>query len=221
MSEESQASLENARRPNQQYESSSSVIVCDAPDAPEPHADLNVSSTFARTRDELYSEFQPLVRRLLRQYGSTAEARSDLAGEIYYRFCALLEAYDPERGVPFRPYMVRQLTAAIYTHARVGWRRQKREISLELNAGLCDRAYSQDPSGDWDQKLDTEQLLQSLPAAICRLPKRQRQVVIWRYYDQRSFEDIAQVLAIQVSTARSLLRHGLKNVRREVAGRIA
>ena len=169
-------------------------------------------------RDELFAEFQPLVRRLVRQYGNSAEARSDLAGEIYYRFCSLLDAYDPSRGVPFRPYMVRQLTAAIYTHARTGWRRQKREISLELNADLCDSAFSQDPSRDWDDKLDTEQILQFLPEAICRLPKRQRQVVIWRYYDERSFEDIAEVLAIEVSTARSLLRHGLNNVRREVNG---
>src|SRR5947209_20458060 len=66
-------------------------------------------------RDGLYAEFQPLVRRLIRQYGGdNAELREDLAGEIYYRFCQLLEVYDPERGVPLRPYLVRQLTASVY-----------------------------------------------------------------------------------------------------------
>ena len=40
--------------------------------------------------------------------------------------------------------------------------------------------------------------------------------MIWRYYDQRSYEDIAEMLKIQVSTARSLLRHGLNNLRLRV-----
>src|SRR5579872_3052078 len=60
-------------------------------------------------RDQLYAEFAPLVRRLLRQYGQDPELKKDLAGEIYCRFCALLQAYDPQRGVPLRPYLVRQL----------------------------------------------------------------------------------------------------------------
>src|SRR5207247_397741 len=64
-----------------------------------------------RERDTLWVEFQPLVRRLVRQYGDTLEMREDLAGEIYCRFCALLDAFDPNRGVPLRPYLVRQLTA--------------------------------------------------------------------------------------------------------------
>src|ERR1051326_1263849 len=55
-------------------------------------------------REALYPEFTPLVRRLLRQYGQDAELRKDLEGEIYCRFCALLDAFDPERGVPLRPY---------------------------------------------------------------------------------------------------------------------
>jgi RNA polymerase sigma factor (sigma-70 family) len=164
-------------------------------------------------RDALFEEFQPLIRRLVRQYGDCAENRQDLTGEIYYKFSALVDAYDPARGIPFRPYMVRQLSAAIYTYARQGWRRQKREISLDVNAGLCDSAYLHDPSGEWNDKLANEQVLQTLPESICKLPKRQRQVVIWRYYDQRSFEDIAIMLDVQPATARSLLRHGLNNLR--------
>src|SRR5947207_14177253 len=53
-------------------------------------------------REALYAEFQPLVRRLIRQYGDDAEMRQDLAGEIFFRFCILLASYDPCRGVPLR-----------------------------------------------------------------------------------------------------------------------
>jgi len=169
-------------------------------------------------RDRLFEEFQPLIRRLIRQYGQTADARQDLAGEIFYRFHSLLESFDPSRGIPVRPYLVRQLCASVYTYARQGWRRKRREISLDMSAGFRDAAHQADPSIEWDRKMDLEHVLQGLPQAISMLSKRQRQVVIWRYYEQKSFEEIALILSIQVSTARSLLRHGLNNLRRRIAG---
>ncbi len=74
-----------------------------------------------------------------------------------------------------------------------------------------------DPTANWDDTIVQQQILKSLPQLIDNLPKRQRQVVIWRYYEQRSFEEIGSALDIQVSTARSLLRHGLTNLRKELA----
>lgn len=169
-------------------------------------------------REALYADFQPLVRRLIRQYGEDPEMRQDLAGEIYCRFCDLLAAYDPSRGVPLRPYLVRTLTASVYTFTRSQWRRRHREVSLDPTASGQEAAASEDPSGAWDHELMTREVLRQLPNAIARLPKRQRQVVIWRYYESRSFDEIAEMLRIRPSTARSLLRHGINNLRRQIAG---
>ena len=165
-------------------------------------------------RESLYADFLPLVRRLIRQYGTEPELREDLVGEIYYRFCALLDAYDPERGIPLKPYMVRQLTASIYTYARHQWRRQRRELSFDVVTS--EPAYSSDPSCQWDDALAIQQVKKALPQAFDQLSPRQRQVVIWRYYEERSFDDIAECLGIQVATARSILRHGLNNIRRRL-----
>jgi len=41
-------------------------------------------------------------------------------------------------------------------------------------------------------------------------------VLIWRYYEERSFEEIAGMLKIQTATARSLLRHGLNTLRKAI-----
>jgi RNA polymerase sigma factor (sigma-70 family) len=171
-------------------------------------------------REALFADFQPLVRRLIRQYGDTPECREDLAGEIYYRFCTILEAYDPERGIPLRPYIVRQLTASVYTYARHGWIRKRRETSYEEKAAICEPVRPEDPTSDWDDKLNTDSLVKGLPEAILKLPQRQRNVLIWRYYDQKSFEEIAKMLGIQVATARSLLRHALNGLRRHMADAI-
>jgi len=197
----------------------------------------------------LYSEFQPLVRRLVRQYGGDDfELRQDLAGEVYFRFCSLLDAYDPGRGVPLRPYLVRQLTASVYTYARQQWRARKREVSLDVDlaeaatghqsglsggiesgvshqSGLARMGTSTwssygaavDPTPGWDEALLQQQLLRALPSMIAKLPTRQRQVLIWRYYEQRSFEEVANALGVKEATARSLLRHALNNIRRGVS----
>jgi len=169
-------------------------------------------------RDELYTDFQPLIRRLLRQYGESSEIREELAGELYCRFNDLLKSFDPNRGVPLRAYLVRTLTAAAYTFARSHWRRQKREVSMEPETNAEDIAPSVDPTDDWDRQLVMQQVLSRLPDVIAQLPQRQRQVVIWRYYESRSFEEIAETLNIRVATARSLLRHGLNNLRKDIAG---
>lgn len=182
-----------------------------------PSKSFTASANRPLQREALFAEFSPLVRRLIRQYGDDPEIRQDLDGEIYYRFCALLDAYDPMRGVPLRPYLVRQLTASIYTFARHHWRRQRREVSLELNNGGSEPVIPVDPTDQWDHDLTVQQVLRALPEAINQLPQRQRQVVIWRYYEERSFEEIARQLDIQVATARSLLRHGLNNLRRRIA----
>src|SRR5579871_1501032 len=102
-----------------------------APQSPNPAKSHSDVRRFQTDPALLFAEFAPLVHRLIRQYGQDPELRQDLEGEIYCRFCALLEAYDPERGVPLRPYLVRQLTASIYTYARYHWRLQKREIAWE------------------------------------------------------------------------------------------
>ncbi len=174
-------------------------------------------SDVSMDRDALYAEFAPLVRRLIRQYGQDAEMREDLAGEIYCRFCALLEAFDPERGVPLRPYLVRQLTMATYTFARQQWRTQKREADWATEEIHVEQKTAYDPTADWLATLAQDQASALLPGAMAKLPSRQRYVIIWRYYEERSFEEIADLLGVQPSSARSLLRHGLNSLRKAIS----
>jgi RNA polymerase sigma factor (sigma-70 family) len=156
------------------------------------------------------------VKRLLRQYGTEPELRQDLAGEIYCRFCAVVEAFDPERGVPLKPYIVRQLTASTYTYVRGRWNQQKREAFLAWPEASEALELSYDPTPAWLADLSHRQILSGLPGAIAELPERQRKVVCWRYYDELPFEEIAKFLGVEPATARSLLRHGLASLRKKM-----
>lgn len=167
-------------------------------------------------RETLYAELEPLVRRLIRRFGNTPELRRDLAGEIYYRFCTFFDAFEPERGIPLRPYLVRQLTAATYTYVRHHWRTLYREVAIDEYKSDYGFGWEEDPTVRWDQTLAEQEVAGLLPEAIGMLPRRQRQVVIWRYYEERSFEEIAEMLGVQNATARSLLRHGLNGIRKHI-----
>jgi RNA polymerase sigma factor (sigma-70 family) len=188
-------------------------------DGPSPRRRPDPPYGTPEERQALFGEFQPLVRRLIRQYAEDLESQQDLQGEIFCRFCALLDAFEPARGIPIRAYLVRSLAASVYTFSRSQWRRRHREISLEATGGAVEPAQPADPSEQWDQDMLTQEVLKALPTAIAQLPLRQRQVVIWRYYESRSFEEIAELLKVRPATARSLLRHGLNNLRKQVARR--
>jgi RNA polymerase sigma factor (sigma-70 family) len=174
------------------------------------------STRLAIDRESLYAEFAPLVQRLLRQYGSDAELLQDLAGEIYCRFCTLVDAFDPDRGVPLRPYLVRQLSAFTYTYVRSQRTLQKREAPVGWSEGNSAAEPSYDPTSSWIAELSQQQILQSLPHAIAQLPDRQRKVVCWRYIDDMPFDEISGILGIEPATVRSLLRHGINNLRKQM-----
>ena len=169
-------------------------------------------------RETLFAQFMPLVNRLVRQYGKTPEMRQDLPGEIYYLFHTLLDRYDPERGIPLRPYLVRQLSAATYSLVRKQWREQAHELPLEESGYQCDRRLAtSDPTPQWDTALQQRQFAAMLPRLIQKLPLRQRQVLILRYYENHSFKEIAHVLNIEQSSVRSLLRYAMKRLREQAS----
>jgi RNA polymerase sigma factor (sigma-70 family) len=162
----------------------------------------------------LFTEFAPLVSKLLSRYGEDPELRKDLIGEIYQHFAQYLAAYDPSRGIPLKPYLVSKLQYAIFNCARDYRRPLRREASLDSSPGALDALHAFDPTPDWDRAIVINQIRAALPGAIQRLTERQRRIILWRYYEGRSFEEIAEHLGIQPATARSLLRNGIANLRR-------
>lgn len=191
--------------------------LCRAPVAALPPVELRrVPESDIPDRDALYTEMAPLVQRLLYRYGKTPELRQDLEGEIYCRFCRLLENFDPDRGIPVRPYIVRMLQQTLFNYVRDYWRYESRVTHIELEPGTEKSIPALVSEPDLVRQLVDEELLNALPSAIAQLPERQKIVLVWRFYDGITFDEIAERLAIQPATARSLLRHALKALRRQV-----
>jgi len=166
-------------------------------------------------REKLFAELAPLVKRLVHQYGDTPRLRRDLPAAIYEHFRTLLDAFDPQQGIPLRPYLVRHLTSFTFTYAQCYWQITSYWALLEgsrLNSGFAgdDVPFLIGPFGR------AQQMAMRLPEAIERLPHQQRQVVTWRYYEEYGIEEIAKVLEIEPDTARSLLQLGLTNLQQQL-----
>jgi RNA polymerase sigma factor (sigma-70 family) len=164
-------------------------------------------------RDTLWSEFSPLVQKLIHRYGVDPELRADLPGEIYFRFNALFDAYDPGRGVPLRTYLIRHLSASIFTYSRRKWRDPARTGDWELFERYGQFAGPSDPITDLGDRIMFDEICSLLPNALEELTTQQREVVTGRFFDGLSYDVIAERLGIQSSTARSLLRDSLNHLR--------
>jgi RNA polymerase sigma-70 factor (ECF subfamily) len=98
-----------------------------------------------------------------------------------------------------------------------GKRQAEREVSLEEGSaastpggGLATDLPS--PSG---QAMAHEQD-EALDRAIARLPEDYRQVLLWRYREERSFEEIGDLLGRTPNAARKLWLRAVERLRREL-----
>lgn len=168
-------------------------------------------------REILFGEMRPLINRLVRKYGERADDRHDLEGELFFRFNYLIEIYDPSRGVPLRPYLIRQLTASIHTHARKLWRIRQREVSSSGMYEVHSEGAMSHNVADAHDELVRQQLLDLIASEASELSSIQKRILVWRLYDGRSCEEIGEDLEMKVTTVRSNLRHAINNVRRGLA----
>jgi RNA polymerase sigma factor (sigma-70 family) len=191
-----------------------------------PEKPLNRISYVPLTEEErqrVYRDLQPLINGLIRRYGDTQELREDLRGEIFYRLILLMETYDPNRGVPLYAYLIRKLSTVTYAFARTQWRERQKKEKLEISLEGQEE-FGNVVGGEWKDLLDQHiyeesraTLSHELYEKIGGLTERQRQVIVWRYYESHSFEEIAGKLGIKPATVRSLLRHALNNLRHQLA----
>lgn len=158
--------------------------------------------------DELARSYvQPAYVLALQLLGHPEDAR-DAAQDALMRFFARLDRIDPER--PIRPW----LFAIVRNAARdLGRRRAvRRSDSLDLareefGADVIDEAA--DPEADSRRG----ELRRDVWRALGRLTDKEREILVLRDYQDLSYAEIAQILAIPVGTVMSRLHRARRALR--------
>ncbi len=135
----------------------------------------------------------------------------DIKGIYYLELTRLVVKYDRTRGIPFRPYLVNNLNAFMFTKARSISRRRKRELLFE--EGLDD-LRSDEP--DMIRFILQPERKFVLHEAVNSLPMSRRRAVNLVYLDNPNSQDAQQIATqhgIVPATLRSNLRNGVNQLR--------
>ena len=145
------------------------------------------------------------------------ETALELTNAVFYKVHQHLDSYDPAR--PLRPWVLR-----IASNEALNWlRARKREREQVLSSEASDVAFSQlpttAPSADPEAAALAAEQREAVRAALARLPEHYRLVLTLRFFNDLSYQEIAEItgqdantVGVQLLRARQLLKRELQGV---------
>jgi len=165
----------------------------------------------------LTEKHRPSVYHIVFKIVHDRETADDLVQETFMKAFASLASYRPE-------YRFSTWLYKIAANCSIDHLRKKRIQALSLDRHLDDdndgrqidvADYSYHPGRDLERK----ERRFSIQEAIASLPDKYREVIIYRHKDDKSYEEIADLLCIPIGTvkarifrARELLKKKLKSI---------
>ena len=135
----------------------------------------------------------------------------ELTNSIFFKVYQNLEAFQP--GRPLRPWLLR-----IATNEALNWlRSRRREREHVLGSEASDVAFEQLPGGaDPEDAALTTARREAVRVALARLPEHYRLVLTLRFFNDLSYQEIAEqtgqdanTVGVQLLRARQLLKREL------------
>ncbi|GGO67983.1 RNA polymerase sigma factor [Nonomuraea cavernae] len=161
--------------------------------------------------EALVTRYSALAHRTAALLGAGDEAE-DVVQEAFVKAFRHLSSF--RRDAPFRPWLLR--IVANETHNLNRSRGRRSELTARLGA-TAEVAAPDDPAGT---AVATDRRARLLDA-VRRLPERERQAVVCRYFLQLSEAETAQVLDWPLGTVKSSTHRGLARLREGVGGELA
>jgi len=147
---------------------------------------------------ELVERYSPKLRYFLRKLVGSAEGVEDVLQDVWLDvFRHLPRLNDPQA-----------LRAWIYRIARdrAFGRLRKRRGETSLDENLMDISATEEDFSPEDAAC--------IHAALDRLPDEQREVLVLRFLEEMSYEEIARVVGCQLGTVRSRIHYGKQALKR-------
>ena len=150
---------------------------------------------------ELVQRFSPRLRYFLRKLLSSADAAEDALQDVWL---------DVVRHLP-RLADPQALVAWLYRIARdraYGRLRQVKRVELSL-----DEAALAHETNDREDEFSKEDATR-IHAALDELPAEQREVLVLRFLEEMSYDEIARIVGCQLGTVRSRIHYGKQALKR-------
>jgi len=159
--------------------------------------------------EQFYEEYSHFVYQLALQIVKKKEDAEDICHDVFLEISKNPNSYDPSRGsieawlaIKTKSRSFDQLRRKKY---RLQYDEQNRFFTVETTERVEENVFRQ---------LEKEALLHALK----RIPKLQQLAVYENFFNQRSHRQLAEELNRPLGTIKSLIRYGLKNLRKQLEG---
>lgn len=152
---------------------------------------------------------QKLARYVIRISGATKEEAEDILQEVFVKVYRNLNDFDPD--LKFSSWIYRIAHNQVISH----YRRQKaRPRSVELSDELANHL-----SADLDlvKEIDSKILKAKVKNAIGNLDVKYREVLVLRFFEEKSYEEISDILKKPPGTVATLVNRAKKRLKNEMA----
>jgi RNA polymerase sigma-70 factor (ECF subfamily) len=153
---------------------------------------------------ELVVTHQRSVYNLIFRLTGSVQDADDLSQEAFMRAFEALGQFDTSRR--FFPWLYTIALNVVRNHHR--GRRSPLDGASQITPDFPDNHSGPKP----EELMQRKQASEALFNCIQRLPAQQKEAVVLRYYQELSFEEVAEILVINLSTAKMRVYRGLQRL---------
>lgn len=198
---------------------SSDVVISSEEEEIKEEVSDNELIRIIREKDtELYGEIieryqGKLFAYLYRLIGEKEEAE-DLLQDVFIKAFRNLHSYDANRKFSSWIYRIAHNEAVNHIKRKS----LKRFISLDNITSTKDKLESSSPEDNAEASWIRKETGKEVDNAIKKLPLKYRQVLVLRYYSDKSYEEISEILGKPVNTVGTLIKRAKNKLAGELRG---
>ena len=163
---------------------------------------------------QIVNRYQAALARYVRRLGCTDEDDvQDVLQQVFLKAYVNLNGYDP--ALKFSSWLYRichNETISFFRRANIRPKAPTTEDEAQLVAAIADE---RDLTLILDQNLTREKV----QLAIAALPEKYREVVVLKYLEDKSYEEISDILQKPLGTIATLLNRAKNRLRQEFGAR--
>ncbi len=161
---------------------------------------------------ELYEYYySPIFAYILRRTASL-ETSQDICSEVFFKAFQNLGQFH-WRDVPFSSWLYRIANNEIANHYRKNGQQLSSFKKAFDSTNLLDTTTESELI-EAEAELKRHEDFLALHASISRLPKKYKEVITLRYFENKQLKEISEILRKKEGTVKSLLHRGLEKLRR-------
>lgn len=158
-------------------------------------------------QDVIEKYYDEVLHFCMYQIRDTADAY-DLTQETFCRFIRCVDTYECRNLKGYLLTIARNLCMDYLRNNRMIEPLARSESIGEISPQETNAASG---SPDAYSQAEDQMLLSRL---LCEIPAKQREVIVLRYYHELKYNEIAKILGVNLSTVKSRLRLGIRNLQK-------